>query len=687
MKKIVNVRLPVIICCALAVGIALNCLFIKNNISLIWIAAVIPLTAVIIILCTLLRKSGKLSVCILLTALFFIAGSLNCFIRLNSYTNSQLIDGNVYSLSATVCEKGKTARGEYIIVNNAKAGGDKISGKIIVYLSSNYGELCDVGYKVNFTAEIKKYDLFPYGKLNYNAPSNVKFYCFVTGGLTAKYGFSLFGSIRTAIRNILFEKLDGETAAIAYAMITGNTQDVESETMQSFRYGGIAHIFAVSGLHTGIVYGVLYYILNKLKLNKRLVAALCILTVFFYAGICGLTLSSLRAAIMCATSTFTRLAYKKYDGLNALAISVILILLVNPLNLYLAGFQLSVCAVGGIIILSHNFVKPLKRLPKKVSNALAISLSAQAGTMPVMLLHFGYISGAGLLLNVLIIPLMSALYILLLACIIICAILPFATFLMQYVAVPLQLVTAFFTNTGFENALISGFGAGAFLPLYYIFIFAFSDKINLKLLQRITAVICAFTVLCSYTVIKIFSPFNGVDIIVSAYYDGGAVLIKSKDGNVLVLTEGFSAQRARSLLAEYYANKLSVVVVVGGENCFDVLNGFDIEFESAYIYVGNINFQPYENFEITYAESFSAGGIDYKFADGYSLLVRCGNKSVAVCAGDNIPFESCDLLISDSKKDCLCEYRAGFNARYEKYNAYDCGNITFKIRNDRIEIN
>ena len=141
-------------------------------------------------------------------------------------------------------------------------------------------------------------------------------------------------------------------------------------------------------------------------------------SILFYAGVCGFTLSSLRAAVMCAVSVCAKLACKKYDGLNSLSIAVIIILIITPTSLFSVGFQLSVCAAGGIIALSKNFAKPFKnkKLPKKLVNAVSVSLSAQVATFPVLLVNFGYVSGAGLLLNVLILPLLSVIFIIIFLC-------------------------------------------------------------------------------------------------------------------------------------------------------------------------------------------------------------------------------------------------------------------------------
>ncbi|MDE6441415.1 MAG: ComEC/Rec2 family competence protein, partial [Clostridia bacterium] len=525
MKKLVNLRIPVLLACFLAFGTAVGYVFHYFSIDLLWITATVPTVAVILIF---VRKGAHVRVTIVLTAVIFIVGAVATYIKIDNFGKSQIADNTYCSISATVSDKSANARGEYIILTNITANDTKINGKMIAYLGEFYGDFCDIGYTVQFKTAINKNRTFEYGKSNYFLAENVKYNCYVNSGVRAEEGFSLFGSIRIAIRNMLFENLDGETAAIAYGMLTGNTQYIEDGALQNFRYGGIAHIFAVSGLHIGIVYGLFYFLSKRLRLNRWATICLCLLPVFFYVGICGFTLSSVRAAVMCTVSLFARKFHKKYDGLNSLALSIIIILLINPLNMLSVGFQLSVCAVGGIVLLSSRLTCRFKKVPRKIAKPVGVALGAQAGTLPVMLTNFGYISGAGLLLNIIIVPILSIQFIVMFISTVIALIVPFASsVIIPYSVLPLEFIVSFFIDSGFENALIKGFGAGLFLPVYYIGLAILSDKINMKLLTRIIALGCTVVILISYVLVKMFIPFSDFTVAVSAYYNGGEVLIKS----------------------------------------------------------------------------------------------------------------------------------------------------------------
>ena len=681
MKKIINPRIPVIFTLALSAGIYLGYIFALKDISLLWITATVPAAAVFSVFWAVFNKKYATLAVAFISLFIICCGATGSNLTLEEYSKSRIIYGKEYLVTATVSEKGKTENGEYVILNKISLDGEKKNGKIIAYLDEIYGEFCDVGYKVSFIAEVEGKDVFPYGKLNRYAQDNVKYSCFVHGGMKAKYAFSLFGDVRSALRRTLYKNTDGDTAAVAYAMLTGNTQSIEENTINSFRQGGVAHIFAVSGLHIGLVFGIHSFICRIIKSYKYLSAVLCLMPILFYAGVCGFTSSALRALIMCTVSTVAKLLNAKYDGLNALAVAVSVILIISPLNLFSAGLQLSVCAVGGIILLSKNFLKRFSKIPPKIKSAFGVSVSAQAATAPVLLSKFGYLSISGLFLNILVLPVLSAVFVLLFVTVVLATVVTaVAGFIIPYAVLPLQLIISFFINAGFENALISGFGAGAFAPVFLLGIVAFTDKINLKTAVRALIAVCSVTVLCSYTTLRTFMPADGYSVIISADIGGGRAVIKHGRKSVLILSENCYGSSVKTMLHDNYATDLSAVILLGGENCALSYGGFDLDCRNIYAYGGYFNLQPYGKLIINYEKQFYCDGIKYTFGDGYSVIAETENFKVAVCTGEKVTFGEYDLLITDCT-DIKCDYGklAGFNSRYIKNNVYDCGQLVYKF--------
>lgn len=669
MKKSFNFRIPLCLACCAALGGAAGYYFVFFGLDLLWIIAIIPVTAVFFIFAAL-KENILAVVIIILAALIFAIGGVNTYTRLDSYSSHKLSDGETYTLCGTVSDKVKTETYEYVILKNASADGEKTDGKILAYLSEAYGEYCEIGDKVSFVGEVKVYALFPYGKLNIKAEKNVKYRTFVSGGMTTENGRDIFASARAVILNRLETRLDRQTAAIVFAMLTGITDGIEDETYDSLRYGGITHIFAVSGLHIGLVFGLLSLLCRLLKLNKYIAASVTLLPLFLYVTLCGFSVSSVRAFIMCAVYTASKLIYRKHDSLNALAESVILILLISPISLFSAGFQLSVCAVAGIFMLSKRIEKSFAGLNKKAASSLGVSLSAQLGTMPIMLLRFGYISGAGLLLNVVVVPILSLEFTLLFVSVLVACLFPFCSFLLPVAAAPLEAVTSFFVSFGFEDALVYGFGSGLFAVFYFLILLLLSDKLNLKSLYRGVSIIVAALFAVTYVYIRAYVPFNDYEVIVSANRGGGMVIIKSTEGSALIIEEYTDVSDIKSVLGKNYASSLKGVVILGGESAYLAAWPFDCD---VFICDKNINLG-----DAHYEKNFEIIGASFEFIDGRNLIADCGGVTLGVTQDGNI--ESCNILISAVEiRNCECDLTAYFNLSGHRYNVYEYGDLRFKI--------
>lgn len=485
MKNLVNIRIPVLTALTLTLGISVGYLFYLNSISFYYAFLILPLFILILIACLIFKRSKFCIAVAIIIPVAFILGFINITAAFYNFDKSKVTDDREHLITGTIQDKGITARGEYLILKNATLDGQVLDGNIIAYIAYNRNALCDSGYKVKFVSEIRHNKLLSGNQLSFSALQGVKYTCNVYSSLYFEYGFDFFASLRAKIRKTIYDNTDNEIAPVAFAMLTGYTADLNSDLHKNFKYGGISHIFAVSGLHVGILYGLVYFVLRRLPINKFLRVALCLSILFFYIGLCGFTLSSVRAGIMCSILSLTKLLQYKYDGFNALAFAAIFITAINPFNLFDLGFQLSVCAVMGILIL---------KLPRKTPNIIRVPFAAQSATMPILISGFGYMSGAGLILNIIIVPLLSVLFSFLFISTFLATIFPFLGFLLTCSSIPLEAVVSFFVTFGFEKSLIS-FNAGIWIPIAYSAIFIVSDKINLPPYTRCALFVVLLTVI------------------------------------------------------------------------------------------------------------------------------------------------------------------------------------------------
>ncbi|MDZ4668726.1 MAG: ComEC/Rec2 family competence protein [bacterium] len=222
------------------------------------------------------------------------------------------------------------------------------------------------------------------------------------------YAFQYF--IHQVLQNNL--QKPGEIG-IAEALLYGYDKDIEDDITDAYSKTGTLHVLAVSGMHVGLIFMILSWLLKpleKLKRSKKLIPLLQVLGIWIYALICGFSPSILRACVMFTFVIMGKQIGRNSNPFNSLSASAFLLLLTNPNLIYNVGFQLSYAAVGGILgfypYLYHLF--NFKRsIFDEIWKILAVSLAAQTLTLPLSIFYFHQIPLYFLLANLLIIPLTS----------------------------------------------------------------------------------------------------------------------------------------------------------------------------------------------------------------------------------------------------------------------------------------
>lgn len=222
--------------------------------------------------------------------------------------------------------------------------------------------------------------------------------------------------------------LTGDELATVGALTLGYKEDLDKELKRHFQASGAAHVLAVSGLHTGIIYGVLLWLLTlggrykplyENKLGRRALSLFIICAMWCYAWLTGMTPSVVRAVLMVTIFEVGRMAYRQAFSLNAVASAAVLILMVNPKDLWSVSFQLSFAATAAIVICAAYFERFLHRKNWKykltgrivswIVGTIIISFAAQLGTLPITMYYFGQISNYFLLTNLIVLPIATLL--------------------------------------------------------------------------------------------------------------------------------------------------------------------------------------------------------------------------------------------------------------------------------------
>lgn len=199
--------------------------------------------------------------------------------------------------------------------------------------------------------------------------------------------------------------------ALVKALIAGDTSQITQSMRTCYSIAGLSHILAVSGLHTGIITYLIYLLLTPLRRirARRLVPFVTVAATWCYIYMVGMPVSAVRAGIMATLILIGDMIGRKETTLNALMASAFLILLYNPYYIFDIGFQLSYTAVFSIFYLYPLIISKLpdgNGFKRRLSSVIAVTIAAQAGTLPLCIYYFHQLPLLGILSNAIVIPLL-----------------------------------------------------------------------------------------------------------------------------------------------------------------------------------------------------------------------------------------------------------------------------------------
>lgn len=219
---------------------------------------------------------------------------------------------------------------------------------------------------------------------------------------------------RSYILQTIRKYVKGEMeTSIAEALLIGYRDDLDRDLVQAYSNTGVVHIIAVSGMHLGLIYGLLMFLFKRFNRNRRMKlmrAILVIVLLWLFSLLTGASASVLRAVLMFTVIVGAEVLDRKGNIYNSMAASAVALLLFNPFLLWDVGFQLSYAAVLSIVM----FMKPIYNwfaIQNKLLDGLwklnALTLSAQILTLPLCMYHFHQAPTLFLITNLIAVPLSS----------------------------------------------------------------------------------------------------------------------------------------------------------------------------------------------------------------------------------------------------------------------------------------
>src|SRR5881397_973803 len=233
---------------------------------------------------------------------------------------------------------------------------------------------------------------------------------------------------RTWMQNALCRGLEDapEVQNFLSGIVLGLRHQTPEDIEEPFQQTGTLHLFAVAGLHVGIVAALLWMVATVARLSRKSAAALIIPLLLFYAAVTGLHISSIRAAVMASIMIGGFFFERKAFVFNSLAAAAFVLLCWNTNELFSTGFQLSFAVVGAIVLFADPFFGFFQRwvavdpfLPRSLlrgarrwmhagyewlCQGASVSLAAWVGSLPLILWYFHLVTPISLLANLVIVP-------------------------------------------------------------------------------------------------------------------------------------------------------------------------------------------------------------------------------------------------------------------------------------------
>jgi ComEC/Rec2-related protein len=524
-------------------------------------------------------------VCLIVVAGILLGAGLS----LGSYfvnVQRQLSNGN-YTISAKVGEISTEESSSTILLKNVVIDGKSYNFKMRAIIDTEYLDI-GVGDTISCDAYLYATSLVSDGKIDTKFLKNkLYYYCSITSSeISVTDGNADFiDGIKDKTKTILLENMSEQNAGFSYATLVGDKSMLSDEYYQIFKNAGLAHILAVSGLHVGFLVLAIKFLLNKLKIKRKNQFFVIAVVLLFYCTLCGFSPSIFRASVMSLCLMLGMVLGERNDAVSNLSLAGVIVLLTQPLYLFDVGFLLSFGSVFGILFLQKPIANLLAkaRLPKSLCEMIAVTISATLGTIPATFSYFGEISVIFALSNLVVLPLFSVMFVILLICAFINLILPLA-FLIKFAEFFVNIVvnlSAVFAKVG----MVETFDFSAFLAvLYYVVMFVcspyFMVKAKSKLIVCFAILMFLSPCLAIYNAPKYYETYSVSTV-------GGVsntLFVTTNQNQKLLLnvgTDEYELQSVENMLKKLKVKKLDYLVLAGYKDSYqslvcDIAGDFEI---------------------------------------------------------------------------------------------------------------
>ncbi len=506
-----------------------------------------------------------------------------------------------------------------------------------------------------------------------------------------------------ALRSRFMAALDylpDQQGDIIAGIFLGSTDSLSQETLDTLSQTGIRHCFCVSGLHVGFVVLFVHLLLTAFTRSRRLILLFLAPALLLYCAVTGFYPAVCRASIMCFLVYAAMALGRPGDGFSALALAGFILLLWQPSNLWLVGFQLSFTAMFSILYFLP-FFQHLVKPDFFGKSSLLVTLAAQVLMLPLIAYYFQTVSLISLFINSLCCFLVGGIVVLSLGSLILAVFSPFLG------AAPLVVagLIAEAVITGAElltHLPWAYYYRGAFplwaLGLAYLFLLVI-PRLNFLYFRPLVATAAVLLVLGGILFPwTLAAPNSQLQMTFLSVGQGNCFYISTPEGqNILVDAGGKESQATaintiRPYLLHQGVNKLDYIFISHADYDHVASLPYLLDFfkvkqvvftQAGYYYSSDYETQAYtagaEVVTVETGDNFTIGGVDFQVlypdkelvgeSNDLSMVLKVSYHQFAALLTGDIGAEAIESLLAqeaDLKADVLCIPHHGSKSSYSE---------------------
>lgn len=707
MKRIFNFRIAPLI--LLSIVLAILSITFCSNTTVIAIVALMIIALLSVIFIKQFKKARpKLIICILVFFIFLGLTSLTYARAENRqiYSENSLIEADIDML--TDCDENGVLQpsddtfGIQICLSTIIVDGREIEGKAVAIFSD--GEIFEgfkIGDRIKFRGSVAPQNLVvedAYSVQNYRNKQYHYIYCDVDYDdenfcfYKVSSGMKLIDRIKIKVKSTLYSYTRSDTAGFLYAMTFGDKNGLDTQIKNNFSYTGTAHVFAVSGLHVGILASGVLWIFKRIKLNNRVIRlAVMGAILLIFTALCGFSPSTVRASVMTVMLMLAKALGMRNDGISSMSLVASGILMYDQIYLFDIGFLMSFLAVFGIFTLRKPLEKIFKKLPKRLGSLIAVSISVNLALLPLMMYYFSGQTLLFIIANLLLLPAMGVIFPIYLFAVTLASVAPFMGWLVTAVAAPFTLLTMLIGWISKIPALIINFDANAVIIFIGILsVLLLSEYIFVhKNIKRIAAIIFVFALV--FTISAAFRIWGSNDLYVYCFadkYDCQYILVDNAFGGEYLIindrTSGDSVESVKKAMSENKFAKIDGIIIVGDVDDY-YLRKLQMSTNCPYVYGATYMSSGIYAGNSVVEDGLTAGYLNYGTLDivsrGTTLRVMAEEYYYDIDKNYQILVTYNVISADTDGKYIVCDI--GFDNSVKNYVP---STFTFEVNNDRIKV-